>query len=364
VKIAFLHFWTLRLPRGVETLTLSLANALAAQEHAVAILCAKRTREPLVAPAPNVRVREFPTFRYYETKTIVPFYAWALAQGRYDVVVTFFADFGEGRAFQLAASFTKFKHVLYLTFPYASAPHRYHAYKKFSWDKRADILLADAAYTAADGEKFFRRPVAVLPSGTDTERFKPDAAKRGAMRARLGFRDDDVVLLNVSALERRKGTWRVIETLPQIRAQCPRVRYLIMGEGTERANLEQRAAALGVRDAIVFGGTTSDLAGYYNAADIFVMLSDEEAGSVALLEAMASGLPVVVSDNGGFREIVNASNGVAVNIADTQAIAASLIGLVRGASQRVALGMAARAHVRDHFAWNALATRFSSLASA
>jgi glycosyltransferase involved in cell wall biosynthesis len=64
VKIAFLHFWTLRLPRGVETLTLSLANALAAQEHAVAILCAKRTREPLVKPAANVRVREFPTFRY------------------------------------------------------------------------------------------------------------------------------------------------------------------------------------------------------------------------------------------------------------------------------------------------------------
>ncbi len=361
MKIAFLHFWTLRLPRGVETLTLSLANALAAQGHAVSILCAKHTREPLVKPAATVRVQEFPTFRYFETRTIVPLYAQALTRERYDVVVTFFADFGEGRAFQLTAPFARFKHVLYLTFPYASAPHRYHAFQKFGWEKRADVLLADAAFTARDGEKFFGRPVAVLPSGTDPERFKPDAAKRAALRMNLGFGENDVALLNVSALERRKGTWRVIEALPQIRALSPRVRYLIMGEGPERANLEQRALELGVRDAIVFGGTTSDLTGYYNAADIFVMLSDQEAGSVALLEAMASGLPAVVSDNGGFREVVNASNGVAVNMGDTQAIAAGLIGLVRDASRRAALGMAARAHVRDHFAWNALAARFSNL---
>ncbi len=361
MKIAFLHFWTLRLPRGVETLTLSLANALTAQGHDVSILCAKRTREPLVAPTPNVRVHEFPTFRYYETKTIVPFYAWALAQGRYDVVVTFFADFGEGRAFQMATPFTKFKHVLYLTFPYPSAPHRYHAYKKFGWDKRADILLADAAYTAADGSKFFGRPVSVLPSGTDPERFKPDAEKRAAMRARLGFGENDVVLLNVSALERRKGTWRVVEALPEIRAQCPHVRYLIMGEGPERDNLERRAIELGVRDVVLFGGTTNDLTGYYNASDIFVMLSDGEAGSVALLEAMASGLPAVVSDTGGFAETVNTSCGVRVDISSTPTVIALLQRLVCDANERATLGRRASEVVREKFAWDGLVARFQQL---
>lgn len=358
MKIAFLHFWTLRLPRGVETLTLSLANALAQQGHDVSILCAKRIREPLVAPSPQVRVQEFPTFRYFETTTIVPFYAQALAREKFDVVVTFFADFGEGRAFQLAAPFTNFKHVLYLTFPYASAPHRYHAYKKFGYDKRADILLADAAYTAADGEKFFQRPVSVLPSGTDPERFKPDAEKRAAMRTRLGFHENDTALLNVSALERRKGTWRVIEALPQIRAGCPQVRYLVMGEGPERDHLERRAIELGVRDIVLFGGTTNDLSGYYNASDIFVMLSDEEAGSIALLEAMASGLPVVVSNTGGFAETIDSNCGVRVDITSVSCIVAGIQGLVGDTDKRNAKGSRARERVKENFAWHALSERF------
>lgn len=358
MKIAFLHFWTLRLPRGVETLTLSLANALAQQGHHVSILCAKRTREPLVAPLPNVRVQEFPTFRYFETTTIVPFYAQALARAKFDVVVTYFADFGEGRALQLVAPFAKFQHVLYLTFPYESAPHRYHAYKKFAWDKCADILLADAAYTASEGEKFFQRPVVVQPSGTDPERFKPGAAKREAVRTRLGFHQDNVVLLNVSALERRKGTWRVVEALPKIRAHCPQVRYLVMGEGPERASLERRATELGVRDAVVFGGTTSDLTGYYNAADVFVMLSDEEAGSLALLEAMASGLPAVVSNTGGFGETVDTSCGARVTLAIESEIVQTLLCLVKDAGERVSRGRKARERVMDRFAWPRLSEGF------
>lgn len=351
-----MHFWTLRLPRGVETLTLSMANALASQGHDISILCAKRTREPLVAPLPQVCAHEFPTFRYFEATTIVPFYAQALMRERHDVVVTFFADFGEGRALQLAAPFVKPRHVLYLTFPYASAPHRYHAYKKFGWDKRADVLLADAAYTAADGEKFFGRPVSVLPSGTDPSRFKPDVTRRAATRARLGFQLDDVVLLNVSALERRKGTWRVIEALPQIRAHCPRARYLVMGEGPERAKLEQRAQELGLCDAVVFGGTTNDLTPIYNAADIFVMLSDEEAGSLALLEAMASGLPTIVSDTGGFDEVVSSNSGRKVSAESAAEFTKVVFELVLDKNLRAEMGGFARRKVIEDFSWRQIAT--------
>ena len=357
MNIAFLHFWTLRLPRGVETLTLSLANALAVQGQDVSILCARRTREPLIAPHPQVRVHEFPTFRYFETTTIVPFYAWALVRGHYDAVITFFADFGEGRAFQLSAPFTRFQHVLYLTFPYESAPHRYQAYKQFGWDKRADLVLADAAYTARTGQEFFGRSVQVLPSGTDPARFNPDATKRSEGRAQFGLVADDLVILNVAALERRKGAWRVLEALPQVRAACPRVRYLVMGEGAERANLEQRAVELGVRDAIVFGGTTNDLTPVYNAADIFVLLSDAEAGSIALLEAMASGLSVIVSDTPGMREIVDDGCGRYVALDDTSALAQSVLALAKDVELRQTLGMNGRERIKREYSWATLAER-------
>jgi glycosyltransferase involved in cell wall biosynthesis len=358
LNIAFVHFWTLRLPRGVETLTLSLANALARQGHSVSILCARRMREPLVAPLPQVRVQEFPTFRYFEAATIVPFYAQALLRGRYDVVVTFFADFGEGRAFQWVAPFIKFKHVLYLTFPVESAPHRYDAYKKFGWDKRADVLLADAAYTARTGAEFFGRPVQVLPSGTDPARFMPDAKKRAEGRARFGFGADQVVLLNVAALEKRKGAWRVIEALPQLRAQCPNVRYLVMGGGPELEPLQARAEALGVSDVVVFGGTTNDLLPIYNAADIFVLLSDAEAGSIAVLEAMACGLPVVASASGGFDEVVTLETGCLVERDDGATVTGALGALAAAPEQRTEMGRAGRQRILKRFSWGSIAADF------
>lgn len=361
MKIALLHFWTLRLPRGVETLTQSLGNALAEQGHTVTLICAQGTRKPPVEPSPRVRVKAFPTFRYHEATTIIPFYAQELVRGQYDVIVAFFADFGEGRALQLAKRYVHSRLMLYLTFPYESAPHRYAAYKRFGWDKRADVVLADAAYTAERGAEFLGRPVVVLPSGTDPERFRPDPSKRAAVRARFGFGERDTVLLNVSALERRKGTWRVVEALPAVLEQSPNMRYLIMGEGTERETLERRVGELGIGAAVRFAGTTSDLTGIYNAADIFVMLSDEEAGSIALLEAMASGLPVVVSANGGFGEVVDTESGMLVERDDCAAVSHAIVTLARDADLRTGMGAHGRARILAEYSWGRLAQKFEEL---
>jgi len=359
VKIAFLHFWTLRLPRGVETLILSLANALAAQGEQVSILTARRTRTPLVSPSPQVHLFEFPTFRYFEATTIVPFYVAALARERFDAVITFFADFGEGPALAWADRVHKARHILYLTFPPEAAPHRYAAYKKYGWDRRADILLADAEYTAAQGKAFFERPVSLLPSGTNPQRFKPEPRTRAAMRAQLGYQEQDVVLLNVAALEKRKGAWRVVEALPALRMECPNVRYLVLGEGPERQTLKERAAELGVLQAIVFAGTTNDLVPYYNAADIFVLLSDAEAGSIALLEAMASGLPVVISDTPGMREIVNANCGIHVALDDRAALLRTLQILIQDTEMRRQMGLQARIRIEQDYSWQSLAERLT-----
>lgn len=355
MKIAFLHFWTLRIRRGVETLTVSLANELVKRDVDVSILTARQTQPPLVAPDPRVRVKQFPTFRYFEFATIAPLYALDLIRAQYDAVIAFFADFGEGLALAAARPFARPNLLLYLTFPYESAPHRYHAYRRWGWDQRAFDILADAEYTAQRGQEFFQRPVRVLPSGTDPERFHPDAEKRIATRRELGLSDTDIVLLNVAALEERKGIWRVIEVLPQIRAQCPNMRYLILGEGAHKPHLQKRVDELGLRDAVIFAGTTNDLPRYYNAADIFVLLSDAEAGSVACLEAMASGLPVVVSNAGGFAEVVTGATGRVADIAARDEIASRLVELARDPGLRAGLGAAGRERVIEKFSWSKIA---------
>ncbi|CAG1020048.1 phosphatidyl-myo-inositol dimannoside synthase [Methylococcales bacterium] len=357
MKIAFIHFWTLRLRRGIETLTLSLANDLAERGIDVSILAARQTQEPLVKPSPRVRIKQFPTFRYYESITISPLYAADMICERYDAVIVFFADFGEGIALKLAAPLRAPHLILYLTFPYESATHRYRAYQRWGWDKQAIQIWADATYTAQRGQEVLNRPVAVLPSGTDPYRFKPDSTKRVALRKQFGFGEEDVVLLNVAALEERKGIGRVIESLPEIRKQCRNVRYLILGEGNERAKLEQRVQELGLGQHVFFAGTTSNLADYYNAADIFVMLPDHEAGSIACLEAMASGLPVVVSETGGYAEVVNTTNGRMIDAFDHAAIVQTIVELALDADFRAKLGKSGRTRILTDFSWQRIGER-------
>jgi len=229
MKIAFLHFWTFRMRRGVETMVVSLANELAAFGNDVSIVTASPTLEPLVPPSERVHVKAYPTYRYFESLTIVPLYAFDLLRSKYDVVVVFFADFGEGLAWKLASPFFSSRLVLYLTFPVESAAHRYSAYKRWGVDRKAVQILADAEYTAEEGRKFLERLVNVLPSGTDPQRFKQDENKRACLRKGLGFQEDDVVLLNVAALEERKGIWRVIEALTELSTHCSKIRYLILG---------------------------------------------------------------------------------------------------------------------------------------
>ena len=171
------------------------------------------------------------------------------------------------------------------------------------------------------------------------------------------------MLLNVAALEDRKGIWRVIEALPAVRDRFPQIRYLILGEGRTREKLERLVTELGLNGNIIFAGTTTDLPAFYNAADIFVMLPDSEAGSVACLEAMASGLPVVVSNTGGFAEAVNVQSGRMVNIHDQTEIANTLIELAYDEMLCAQMGKAGRATIVEKFSWEQLAARLDQLCS-
>lgn len=347
--------------RGVETLVLSLSNELARQGIDVSILTPRQTQPPLVQLLPQVHLRQFPTFRYFESYTIVPFYVETLLREKYDWVVVFFADFGEGLALRLASPLVQPKMMLYLTFPYESAPHRYRAYLKWQWDRQATQILADAAYTAREAEALFRRKILTLPSATDPQRFQPNSVTRAMMRRQLGLSEDAVVLLNVAALERRKGIWRVLQILPQVVASCPQVRYLILGDGPQEKELRQQVVDLKLEAIVQWIGSVSELPKYYCAADIFVMLPDEEAGSIACLEAMASGLAVLVSASGGFDEVVSNDRGWRVDINNPEEIIAKLIALSDDVNLRRRLGHTARQAVIEEYSWESIASRMIPL---
>jgi len=339
MKLAFWHYYTFRMHRGIETLVVSLANALAQKGTEVSIVTAKPTIKPLVAPDPRVSVYAYPTSRYYEHSVIAAFYMYHFLRNRYDHLLAFFADFGEGFTTKALKPFVDLPLSIYLCYPYSTVPHRYESFRRLGWDKSARHILADADWIAKEAENYFGRAVPVVPVGTDAERFCPNPERRMKVREQLGFKDSDVVLLNVSALERRKGTWRVIQSLARLRKHVPSLRYYILGEGSDLSNLVNDVRELGLQDIVTFGGVSSELECYYNAADIFVMLPDAEANSVACHEAMSSELPVLASSTGGLAETVPPAAGILVDPNSSEDVERSL---ERLASDEEAFGLAAR----------------------
>lgn len=358
VRIAFWHFYTFRLLRGIETLILSLANTLVKTGTEVSIVSASPTTTPLVSPDPRVNIYAYPTPGYYSHQFIIPFYVHHFLRHRYDHVVAFFADFGEGSALRIVNRFRHIPLTLYLCYPYAAAPHRYSSFRALGWEQKATVILADATWIAHEAEQFFHRPVGVVPIGTDPERFRVNTLLRGRARKRWRINDTDVVILNVSALEPRKGVGRVIQAMSRLVPRFPQLRYLVLGKGEQEPELRKMVKELRLDDVVIFAGTTTELQAYYNAADIFVMLTDDEGNSIACHEAMSSGLPVVVSDTGGFVESVPATTGFRVNPDDTASIDAALSRLITNGDVRHAMGQAGRDHILRNHSWEKTADRF------
>lgn len=358
VRIAFWHFYTFRLLRGIETLIISLANALVNAGADVSIVSASPTTTPLVSPDQRVNIYAYPTPDYYSHQFITPFYVHHFLKHRYDHVVAFFADFGEGATLRIVNRFRRVPLALYLCYPYAAAPHRYSSFRALGWEQKATVILADATWIAREAEQFFHRTVGVVPVGTDPERFRMNTSLRKGSRKQWCINESDVVMLSVSSLEPRKGVGRVIEAMSRLAPRFPQLRYLILGKGQQELELRRMVKELRLDDDVIFAGTSSELEAYYNAADIFVMLTDDEGNSIACHEAMSSGLPVVVSDSGGFTESVPATAGFRVNPEDTERIDDALSRLITSPVLRQSMGQDGRDHILGNYSWEKTADRF------
>jgi len=167
----------------------------------------------------------------------------------------------------------------------------------------ADLVLAPSEFVArrlrAQG---VRRPIEVLPTGIDMDRFRPGS--RAAARKALGLAATDRVLLYVGRLDREKNLDFLLDAVARVRT--PRARLFLVGRGTQTTALRRAAAAQGLGGRVEFrGGTPPDgLATYYRAADAFVFASTTETQGLAVLEAMACGLPVVAVRASGIEEVV------------------------------------------------------------
>ncbi|OQX86020.1 MAG: hypothetical protein B6D63_00940 [Candidatus Latescibacteria bacterium 4484_7] len=123
----------------------------------------------------------------------------------------------------------------------------------------------------------------------------------------------------------------LIDAVPLILSSKPNAKVVICGDGPERGRLENRAAAIGIEESIIFKGalTPEEIAGELQKADIYVSTSRSDSTSVSLLEAMACGIPPVVTDIEANREwIENGKNGILVPAGNAKELAMAIINLV------------------------------------
>jgi len=205
----------------------------------------------------------------------------------------------------------------------------------------------------------------VLAPGVDVARFsEPDRAVcRADIRKRHGIGASDILLLFVGMNFAVKGLDTVIAALAKARAARPEanIRLLVVGRGDEGGYLRM-AQSLGIAEAVTFAGTRVDgLERYYRAADIFIMLSQFDTFGMVVLEAMAAGLPVIVSPNVGAKDLVQEGvNGFVLPEHQDEDAAADRIIQLSEAEQREAMGTAA-AHTAATHDWERLAEKIEQI---
>ncbi len=153
----------------------------------------------------------------------------------------------------------------------------------------------------------------VIPNGVDQEQYIVPGAKRVETRRNLGVQDDVTLIVAVGRICAQKNFESAINAISMLdrRRDCCTLRLLICGEGTERQRLEARVKQLNLSRAIAFLGDRTDLPVLFAASDVFLSVSLYEGMPLAVLEALAAGLPCVLSSIDEHYEIARTMPGCA-----------------------------------------------------
>ncbi len=192
--------------------------------------------------------------------------------------------------------------------------------------------------------------VHVIPNGVDLEGLAQPRPPPALTRTRLDLRPDDILVGTFAVFKPRKGLSYLVEAAREILSRHRRVHFLLAGDGPERDSIEEEVQRRGIEKNVHLLGYRHDGLALMDALDIYVLPSLFEGLPRSVLEAMALGKPVVVTDIGGSREVVQDGNsGLIVPPRDSQRLAAAICKLIESPEIRKAMGAAGRQVVEERF---------------
>jgi glycosyltransferase involved in cell wall biosynthesis len=211
------------------------------------------------------------------------------------------------------------------------------------------VSEANGRYLAEE-KRLPRRKIHVIHNGSDLARFHGWRPASSQLKARLGFAADVPVLLVAGRLEPQKGHSILLQALPKVRAEFPKVRAIFAGEGSLQQELQQQARGLGLGECIRFVGFQSNIEDWFSMADITVLPSFYEGLPLVAIESLAAGTPLVASAVDGTPEIVvHERTGLTVPPGDPGALAQAICLLLANPERRKQYGEAGRRWVLENF---------------
>ena len=199
------------------------------------------------------------------------------------------------------------------------------------------------SYFQALGVGIDSHHVHFLPNGVDTDRFRPQRVRTGGLRTRFGIAAETPLVGFVGRLSAEKGPDLFLRMALSVRAQHPATEFVLVGEGAMLKQLQTFAARFGIADAVHFAGNQDDMPAVFHELDIVVSSSLSEAMPLAVMEAMASGLPVVACKVGGIPDLVaHGVTGWLADEGDYETLATRVVELLDDPELRNAAGRAAR----------------------
>ncbi len=204
--------------------------------------------------------------------------------------------------------------------------------------------------------------IVTIPNGVDLALYDCNRAARATVRSELGLAPEAIVIGSVGILNKIKNFKLLLHVAKSVVERHPSVQFIIFGDGDQRRELESMIADLGLCRSVILHGFSADIPRVLMALDIFALTSRSEGFSLAVAEAMASGLPCVVFDVGALSElVVDSQTGFLIAADDSEAFGVALNRLITTPELRSSMGHAAQKRAKERFSVELMVRRYNEL---
>ena len=347
-RIVIICPYLFRLARGIERFCISLSKAFVDKGYDVVIYAWGTAKETLCGEIDErIKIRKVPYCRWYQEKIAVFFYRWWLRQDNPKATILNFLYHGE------TSLPHRRKYLYVLHSPASQIPSRYDFVKNHI-DIFEDIhVVAISKMVEEEARPYVgNTPMTLIYNGTDTQLFRPSAHK---------IQNGKLNIITAAAFEERKGMHYIIKALADYKNRN-QIRYDIYGSGDKKyaTYLSELIKSNGLDNIVTLRGNVNNIAELLPKYNLFTLPSKGEAFALSPIEALACGIPILVSDYPPYPEFVKSDFGYIVNREDKKAIHNSLNELLQDKELLRSKSYAAR-KASEKFSWNCIVNQYIEL---